>query len=148
MRLETILNRVEKYKSFVYAKAQWGPRAAGPSLLVHVRPRRGSRAECSGCGDRGTTYDRLKPRRFEYVPLWGMLVYFVYRMRRVNCPRCGVTVERVPWCDGKHQLTTSYRWFLSTWARRLAWSEVASIFHTSWDSVCRAVDHAVDWGLR
>ena len=24
-------------------------------------------------------------------------------MRRVDCPRCGVTVERVPWADGKHQ---------------------------------------------
>jgi transposase len=77
-----------------------------------------------------------------------MLVYFTYRMRRVDCPRCGVTVERVPWCDGKHQLTTTYRWFLSTWAKRLAWSEVASIFDTSWDSVCRAVEHAVEWGLK
>jgi transposase len=29
----------------------------------------------------------------------------------------------------------------------LSWSEVASIFRTSWDSVFRAVDHAVEWGL-
>ena len=58
-----------------------------------------------------------------------------------------MTVEMVPWCDGKNQLTTTYRWFLSTWAKRLSWSEVAAIFRTSWDSVCRAVEHAVEWGL-
>ena len=58
-----------------------------------------------------------------------------------------MTVEVVPWCDGKNQLTTTYRWFLATWARCLSWSEVAAIFRTSWNSVCRAVDHAVEWGL-
>jgi transposase len=81
------------------------------------------------------------------VPIWGIVVFLVYRKRRVNCKRCGVTVEMVPWCDGKNQLTTTYRWFLATWARRLSWSEVASIFRTSWDSVTRAVEHAVGWGL-
>ena len=79
--------------------------------------------------------------------MWGILVFLAYRMRRVNCKRCGITVEMVPWCDGKNQLTTTYRWFLSTWAKRLSWSEVAGIFRTSWDSVCRAVEHAVEWGL-
>jgi len=79
--------------------------------------------------------------------VWGILVFLAYRMRRVNCKRCGITVEMVPWCDGKNQLTTTYRWFLSTWAKRLSWSEVAGIFRTSWDSVCRAVEHAVEWGL-
>jgi transposase len=53
----------------------------------------------------------------------------------------------VPWGDGKNQLTTTYRWYLATWAKRLSWSEVGSIFRTSWDSVCRAVEHAVAWGL-
>ena len=64
-------------------------------------------------------YDRLSPRRFEFVPLWGLRVFLLYAMRRVDCPRCGVTVERVPWADGKHQLTTTYRWFLARWAKRL-----------------------------
>ena len=54
----------------------------------------------------------------------------------------------VPWCDGKNQLTTTYRWYLATWAKRLSWSEVSSIFRTSWDSAFRAVEHAVEWGLK
>jgi transposase len=100
MRLETILHRVEKYRSFVYGSAWWEAQEGGVALVVPVRPRRCSRPVCSGCGARGPPYDRLAERRFEYVPLWGLVVFFAYRMRRVNCPQCGVTVERVPWCDG------------------------------------------------
>ncbi len=150
MRLQTILNRVEKHKSFVYGKAHFQEDAGGEcSLWVTVRPHKAARPVCSGCGRRCRTYDRQpEGRQFEFVPLWGIVVYLVYRMRRVNCPKCGVKVERVPWCDGKNHLTTTYRWFLARWARRLSWSEVATIFHTSWESVCRSVEHAVEWGLR
>jgi transposase len=147
MRIQTILNRVEKFKSFVYGEACLEERGDGPALVVRVEPRKNSRPYCSGCGRRGPAHDRLEERRFEFVPLWGIVVFLAYRMRRVDCRRCGVTVEMVPWCDGKNQLTTTYRWFLATWARRLSWSEVASVFRTSWDSVRRAVSHAVEWGL-
>lgn len=147
MRIQTILNRVEKFKSFAYGEACLEERGDGPALVVQVRPRSNSRPYCSGCGRRGPAYDRLEERRFEFVPLWGIVVYLAYRMRRVNCKRCGVTVEMVPWCDGKNRLTATYRWYLATWAKRLSWSEVASTFRTSWDSVCRAVGHAVEWGL-
>jgi transposase len=147
MRIQTILNRVEKCKSFVYGRARLEERHDGPALIVQVRPRKNSRPFCSGCGQRGRVYDRLEERHFEFVPFWGILVFLAYRMRRVDCRRCGVTVEMVPWCDGKNQLTTTYRWFLASWARRLSWSETASIFRTSWDSVRRAVSHAVEWGL-
>jgi transposase len=147
MRIQTILNRVEKFKSFVYGGAHLEERGDGPALVVAMESRRNSRPFCSGCGRRGPAYDRLEERRFEFVPVWGIVVFLAYRMRRVDCGRCGVTVEMVPWCDGKNQLTTTYRWYLATWAKRLSWSEVASVFRTSWDSVCRAVAHAVAWGL-
>jgi transposase len=147
MRIQTILNRVEKFKSFVYGRACLEEQDDGRALVVRVRPRKNSRPVCSGCGEVGSAYDRLEERRFEFVPMWGILVFLAYRMRRVDCKRCGVTVELVPWCDGKNQLTTTYRWYVATWARRLSWKEVGSIFRTSWDSVCRAVEHAVEWGL-
>jgi transposase len=147
MRIQTILNRVEKFKSFVYSDTSLEEQDVGPALVVQIQPRRNSRPVCSGCGRPGPAYDRLEERRFEFIPLWGIAVFLAYRMRRVNCPQCGVTVEMVPWCDGKNHLTTTYRWYLATWAKRLSWSEVASIFRTSWNSVCRAVEHAVEWGL-
>ncbi len=147
MRIQMILNRVEKFKLFVYSNARLEEQEDGPALVVKVLPRKNSRPHCSGCGRPGAVYDHLPERRFELVPIWGIVVCLTYEMRRVDCKRCGVTVEMVPWGEGKNRLTTTYRWFLSTWAKRLSWSDVASIFRTSWDSVCRAVEHAVDWGL-
>jgi transposase len=67
-------------------------------------------------------------------------------MRRVDCRRCGVTVEMVPWRDGTNHLTTTCRRSLATWAERLSWSEAAAVFRTSWDRVRRAVGPAVEWG--
>ena len=119
MRIQTILNRVEKFQSFVSGEARLEERGDGPALVVALEPRRNSRPYCSGCGRRGPAYDRLEERRFEFVPVWGVVVFLAYRMRRVDCSRCGVTAELVPGCDGKDQLTTTYRWFLSTWAKRL-----------------------------
>ena len=130
MRIQTILNRVEKFKSFIYGECL-EERDDGPALVIQIEPRKNSRPFCSGCGRRGRPYDRLEERRFEFVPMWGILVFLAYRMRRVDCKRCGVTVEMVPWGDGKNQLTTTYRWYLATWAKRLSWSEVGSIFRIS-----------------
>jgi hypothetical protein len=58
-----------------------------------------------------------------------------------------VKVEAVPGATGKHTLTTTYMQFLSVWARRLSWSEVATIFHTSWEKVFHSVQWMVGLGL-
>jgi transposase len=60
--------------------------------------------------------------------LWGIAFFFVYAPRRVDCPRCGIKVEQVPWAIGKDRLTTTYEWFLARWAQRLSWQEVADAF--------------------
>jgi transposase len=147
MQLKTILNRVERYKSFVYGEPRWVEDAPRLTIEVPIRERANGRPICSGCGKRRPGYDRLAPRRFEFVPLWQIAVVFVYALRRVNCPACGVVVERVPWSTGKSRLTTTYQWFLAGWARRLSWKEVATVFHTTWECVRDSVRHAVAWGL-
>jgi len=147
MQLKTILNRVEPFKSFVYGKVRWVENSGRPTLEVELHARKNGRAICSGCGRPRPGYDRLPERRFEFVPLWGITMYFVYAMRRVKCPRCGVVVERVPWVRGKSHLTTTYRWFLARWAKRLSWQEVATIFHTHWRNVFESVKFAVCWGI-
>jgi transposase len=147
MLLKTILNRVAPQKSFVYGAMSLAQDGGRLALEVAIEPRRNSRPVCSGCHRKRPGYDRLPPRRFEFVPLWQIAVFFVYAMRRVDCPKCGVVVEEVPWGDGKCQLTTAYRWFLAGWAKRLSWREVAVAFHASWEAVYRSVDYAVTWGL-
>jgi transposase len=145
MQVQTILNRIQKHRSFVYGPARL-VQASRLAIEVEVRARANSRAKCSGCGRAAPGYDTLPVRRFEFVPLWGIAVYLVYAMRRVACVSCGVKVEMVPWASGKHQLTDTYAWFLARWARRLSWKEVAEVFHTSWEKVFRSVEMAVQWG--
>jgi transposase len=147
MQLKSILNRVQKHKSFVYEEVEWGEHGGRASLRVSIRPRAHTRPVCWGCKRARPGYDTLSTRDFEFVPLWGIAVFFVYALRRVNCKRCGVRVEAVPWATGKHTLTTTYMQFLALWARRLSWSEVATIFHTSWEKVFHSVEWMVHWGL-
>ena len=143
MQLKTILNRVERHPCFVYTAVRFSG-ADRSSLEVEVRERAGSRPICSQCGRRGSGYDRLAARHYEFVPLWALAVFLVYAPRRVDCRHCGVKVERVPWAEGKSQLTTSYRWFLASWSKLLTWQQVARAFHTSWQTVYRVVESAVE----
>lgn len=144
MLVKTVLNRVHKIKGFVYEKVRFD----GSQIEVEVRPRKGARPICSGCGRRGPGYDTLGPRRFAFVPLWAISVFLIYARRRVDCPRCGVKVEQVPWAEGKHRLTHAYAVFLARWARRLSWREVSLIFKTSWENVYRSVAWVVEYGLQ
>ena len=101
MLIKTILNKCHKFKSFVYEKVELGSYQGSEVFNVTVVPRKNGHAICSGCQMPASGYDRLKERRFEFIPLWGIRVFLLYRMRRVDCPTCGVTVEQVPWTEGK-----------------------------------------------
>jgi transposase len=147
MHVESILREIQPLPRFVYARAELRRARSTPRITVDIRPRAGSKAICSTCGVKRPGYDTLSPREFAFVPLWGIAVFFVYAMRRVDCKRCGVTVEMVPWSTGKSPTTDAYVWFLASWARVLSWKETARRFRTSWDAVFRAVSIAVRWGL-
>jgi len=147
MQIQTILNQFQKYSSFVYGKCKMVQNTGSATLEVEIIPRKNGKPECSQCGRKGSVYDHQPtPRRFDFVPFWGIAVVFIYTMRRVNCRSCGVKIERVPWAEGKSSLTTTYSWFLSQWAKLLSWSDVSKMFNTSWSKVCNSVEMAVDWG--
>src|SRR6266542_4685522 len=149
MHIQSLLKHVHPIKGWHY-----GPMtrigARGQEVLeVTLKPYRRNRPICSGCGTPGATYDHgdRKARRFQFVPLWAMPVILIYVMRRVDCRTCqAVAVERVPWAEGKSPLTTTFKVFLASWAKRLSWSEVACIFRVGWDSVYMAVEWVVDYG--
>lgn len=145
MLLTRLLNACHHFPGFVYEGARLCE--ASKTIEIDVRPRKGSKAICSGCCRPGRGYDQLALRRFEFIPIWGFAVVLLYVMRRVDCRACGVKVEEVPWGIGKHTLTRAYMLFLAQWARKLSWKETAQSFHTSWEKVAQAVEWVVDWGL-
>ena len=146
MRLPRILNECHPIPGFVYGRASFAEDEQ--AILIAVRPRKRSAAICSGCHQPAPGYDQSPtPRRFEFIGIWGFLVFLVYYMRRVNCKQCGVLVEAVPWGMGKHTSTKVHMHFLGHWARKLSWKETAEEFRTSWDKVHNAVEYLVTWGL-
>ena len=146
MRLKTILNFGLKFKCFCIGKSEFDEK--GESIIVEIKPRANSKPLCSVCETPSPGYDTLSERLFEFVPLWGFRVFFRYSMRRVSCPKCKrVVVEMVPWSDGKSHFCNHYAAFLASWAKELSWKSVAEHFHTSWQTVCSAVEWVVDYGL-
>ena len=103
----------------------------------------GIAAKCSRCLQPTPCYDRLEPRSWLLVPLWGMVTWFLYSARRVDCPEHGVVVEHIPWSEGKRPVTLAMIGLLARWARRLSWRETARgrRFRTknSWPPVNRVV---------
>jgi len=155
LALKTLLNRVEPMKGFVYESSRISM-AAGtrrgslsacvPSIEIGLRAHRGKHGKCSQCLLPAPGYDRLAERCFQFVPLWGMTTWFVYAPRRLECVRCGIHVEHLPWALGKRPVTQSFAWFLASWAKLLSWQVVSRRFQTSWESVFRSVEMAVIWG--
>lgn len=150
MQVKTILNRCMKFKSFIYSRVHFSKSNFNEDCIeVEVLPRKGSRPVCSICGQQGPCYDTARElRRFEFIPILGYPVFFLYFMRRVNCAVCGVKVEEVPWGCGKRELTKPYMQFLADWSKILSWKECARRFKTNWDKVFRSVEYIVEWGLQ
>jgi len=148
MLIKTILNKCHKFKSFVYGKAYFTEDEGRQVLKIAIVPRKNSKGICSNCHQPAPGYDQLEEREFEFIPVWGFSVFFVYTMRRVECPTCGVRVEEIPWAYGKHQQTKTYMQFLAHWARKLSWKEVAESFQSTWPKVFQSVKYIVEWGLK
>jgi transposase len=152
LSLKTLLNHVERLEGFVYETSALSKPVGGrltasaPTIEIRLRPHQRRLGKCSLCQVAAPGYDRLPERRFQFVPLWGMAAYFVYAPRRLECCRCGIHVEHLPWALGKRPVTLSFAWFLASWAKLLSWQEVSQRFQTSWESVFRSVEMAVIWG--
>jgi len=148
MLIKTVLNRLTHFKSFVFGNVFFDKVKGEEAVVVEIFSRKKSRPVCPECGRKGPGYDVQPARTFQYLPLFEFKVFFLYALRRVNCPLHGIHVEALPWGSGKEHLTNDYKLFLGRWARRLSWSETARVFRTSWDSVFRAVSFMVDYGLK
>ena len=149
LQVKTILNAVQHFSGFVYQDICLQRHRDGqPSHIeIAILPHGSIPAKCSRCLQPAPGYDQLPPRTWLFVPLWGLVTWFIYAARRVRCPVHGVVVEHVPWSDGKRPVTIAMMCFLSRWARRLSWRETARAFHTSWECVYRSVEWFVQWGL-
>ncbi|MFH1798144.1 MAG: ISL3 family transposase [Candidatus Omnitrophota bacterium] len=144
MLLKTILNKTYSVKGFVFGKDN----LEKDTIVIKISPRKRSKAICSCCEQVAPTYDHLKERRFKFIPIWGIKVELFYQPRRVDCPKDGVKIEKIPWADGKSPICQPFKLFLAHWAKSLSWKEVAVQFKVTWQNVFESVQYVVDYGLQ
>jgi transposase len=138
---------VQRFVGFVYDEVEMLGKGKGEAIEVRIVAHAQMRGRCSQCRKPAPGYDRLPERGWQFVPLWGIPVWFVYAPRRIECAEHGVVVEHIPWSEGERPLTIAMMGFLARWARRLSWRETAQVFRTRWESVYRSVEWFVEWGL-
>jgi transposase len=136
---------VQHLAGFVYGDERFVGDKTSQAIEVRVSAHAGIRARCSHCHQPAPGYDCLPERRWQFVPLWGIPVWFLYASRRVECAEHGVVVEHIPWSDGKRPVTLAMMGYLARWARRLSWRETAEAFQVSWEAVYRSVEWFVEW---
>jgi transposase len=147
LEIKTVLNRIQHFAGFVYQDIRLCCHRQRLRMEVRIEPHRGLRGKCSACRRPAPGYDRLAERAWLFVPFWGIVTWFLYAPRRVDCPEHGVVVEYIPWSEGKRPVTKAMMGFLARWARHLSWRQTARMFQTSWEAVYRSVEWFVRWGL-
>src|SRR6185369_16258169 len=88
------------------------------------------------------TYHYIEDLSMRKLPL-----KLLYRPRRVECPRCGVRVEDLPWAEPWARVTTALSNAVAVLARELSWQGTAREYGLNWKSVATIVKRAVQYGL-
>ncbi|MCP4194365.1 MAG: ISL3 family transposase [Planctomycetaceae bacterium] len=99
--------------------------------------RRNHVARCSGCGQFcGRFYDS-KERVLRDFDCFNIPSYLIVQRVRVQCPRCGVRVEKLPFAQVRGALTTRFQEFLVMNAQMMTRSDVARLYGLSEDTIGR-----------
>jgi transposase len=99
---------------------------------------------CSGCGCRVRKgYDK-RPRSWRHLDLAGMRLTLRYTLRRVNCPRCGVRVEMVPWAVGDSWFTQDFEEHTAYLAQTTDKTTVVNTMRIAWPTVGDIAHRVVD----
>jgi transposase len=79
-------------------------------------------------------------RRVRDLAVFDWDTWVVFPRARLECPRCGPTVEAVPWLDRYQRMTTRLAEKIARLAMVLPIRHVAAWFHLHWDTV-KQIDH-------
>jgi transposase len=100
---------------------------------------------CSGCLRRTRrVYDRRTGRTWRHLDLAGMEVRLRYDIRRVDCRRCGVRTELVPWAEPESDFTREFEQQAAYLAQRTDKTTVSSLMRVAWTTVGSIVARVVE----
>lgn len=106
-----------------------------PRLIIQLQPKPGAPKRCSRCGEIVVEIHDVSERRVRDLPIGEWDVWLVVPRARLQCPRCGPTVEAVPWLDRYQRMTKRLAEKIARLAQILPIKHVAAWFGVSWDTV-------------
>jgi len=143
--IETFIRKQLRLKAHTVTKVE----ETDAGLLVDI-DRLGQRLlRCGVCRQQCRVVQSVRPaREWRDLSMRKMALTLRYRPRRVDCPRCGVRVEVVPWAEPWARVTTALANAVSVLARELSWRGTARQYGLNWKSVATIVKRAVQYGRR
>ena len=107
----------------------------GDGVLIDVAPSTRI-ARCGGCGCRvRRVYDHRRGRLWRHVDFGGMQTRLRYDLRRVDCRRCGVCTEMVPWAHAESAFTSAFEEQVAYLAQRTDKTTIVSMMRIAWTTV-------------
>jgi transposase len=103
-------------------------------LAIDVAPAT-RRARCGCCGGKRQAGYDARPRRWRHLDFAGMRVELRYRIRRVNCRRCGVTTELVPWAEPGSPFTYDFEDTVGLLAQSTDKTTICKLMGIAWETV-------------
>ena len=99
---------------------------------------------CSGCGCRVHKVHDGRERSWRHLDLAGMRLVLRYKLQRVNCPRCGVVVELVPWAEPGSWFTRDFEEHVAYFAQTTDKTTVVNTMRVAWRTVGAIARRVVD----
>lgn len=106
-----------------------------PRIVLTLRAVPGQAKTCSRCGATVTTVHEETPREVRDLPILDAETWLIVPRARVECPRCGPTVEAVAWLDRYQRMTTRLADAIARLAQVLPIKHVARWYGVGWDTV-------------
>jgi transposase len=101
-------------------------------------------ARCGGCGCRAPRlYDHRRGRLWRHLDLGGMKVQLRYDLRRVDCRRCGVRTEFVPWAEPDSMFTRPFEDQVAYLGQRMDKSSIVGLMRIAWSTVGSIAERVV-----
>jgi transposase len=100
-------------------------------------------ARCAGCGCRVRRVYDARERTWRHLDFAGVEVRLRYRLRRVDCWRCGVTTELVPWAEHAVGFTREFEDVVGFLAQRMDKTSITELTGIGWETVGRIIERVV-----
>ena len=135
MAYEELAEILGGFEGFELVRVVREPEATPPRLVLELRPKAGHPKRCSRCGEIVLEVHDVTERRVRDLPVAEWETWVVFPRSRLECPRCGPTVEAVPWLDRYQRMTTRLADKIARLAQVLPIKHVSEWFGVNWETV-------------